>query len=142
MRSRLPRRRFLQSGAATLATGIAGCSLSHSTSAVDVRIANVTDSLRTVTTRLLDGDELAWKQRVELPARKPNDAYAVETTDALQSVEDGTEFTVEAEVEARDDVWYGSLTTGCTGDRDNDGVWVTVLPNAGLPYASIKASDC
>ena len=137
------RRRFLAAATTLLASGLAGCHLRRPTGDATVRVANLTDERRRLSVRILRGDDLVWKLTVDLPAREPDDAAAVEATHALQSVEDGARFTVVATHDSADREHRASLTIDCAAaDEREDLVVIRLLRNGGDVYPDIRERNC
>lgn len=137
------RRRFLAAVTTSLASGLAGCHVRRPTGDATVRVANLTGERRRLTVRVLRDDDLVWQLGVDLPAREPNDASAAQATNALQSVDEGEQFTVVATLDGADREHRASLTIDCAADAERDDlVVIRLLPNAGGVYADIRERNC
>ena len=137
------RRRFLAGSTTLLASSLASCHVRRPTGDATVRVANLTDERRRLSVRILRGDDLVWHLTVDLPAREPNDAAVAEATHALQSVEDGAQFTVVATLDSADREHRASLTIDCAAaDEREDLVVIRLLRNGGGVYPDIRERDC
>ncbi|MFC4548714.1 MULTISPECIES: hypothetical protein [Halorussus] len=145
MPSTFSRRTFLRAGSGAVAATLAGCSASRRPGSVDLSVVNLTDQLRTVTVAVhRQRGKRIWRQRVDLPAREPNDGYRVETTNALRNVGADQKYSVRVSVDGTNATARETLSITCADeDGKTDAVVVRVLANgSGSVVPEIDVQSC
>ena len=136
------RRKFLSAITTVSLLNLAGCSSSQAHTDATVILTNLLSEDQTVVVRIFNSNgEKVWEQQAELPGAPPDEAPAIKTVNALQSVEIGSDFNVEVNVESIEETATGRFLIDC---KDDEFFKVRIMKeyDEGKPLIDFRTPSC